>query len=65
MPAYLAEFEAEYRRLGFQPFVEMHPWPMSMLFHLPRGFGEYLRERAQPSLEVEDEFSSNANKKVI
>ncbi len=37
----------------------------TLLFHLARGFGEYLRERTQPSPEVEDEFSSNANKKVI
>ncbi len=36
----------------------------SLLFHLPRGFCEYLRERTQPSPETEDEFS-NANKKDI
>jgi pSer/pThr/pTyr-binding forkhead associated (FHA) protein len=36
----------------------------TLLFHLPRGFGEYLRARTQPSPEIEDEFS-NATKKVI
>lgn len=28
MPAYLAEFEAEYRRLGPQSFVRAYPWPV-------------------------------------
>jgi pSer/pThr/pTyr-binding forkhead associated (FHA) protein len=36
----------------------------TLLFHLPHGFGEYLRERTQPSPEIEDEFS-NATKKVM
>lgn len=36
----------------------------TLLFHLPLGFGEYLRERTQPSLEIEDDFG-NANKKVM
>lgn len=28
MPAYLAEFEAEFRRLGLQSFVRTYPWPV-------------------------------------
>ena len=28
MPAYLAEFEKEFRRLGLQPFVQAYPWPV-------------------------------------
>jgi pSer/pThr/pTyr-binding forkhead associated (FHA) protein len=28
MPAYLADFEAEYRRLGPQSFVRAYPWPV-------------------------------------
>jgi pSer/pThr/pTyr-binding forkhead associated (FHA) protein len=36
----------------------------TLLFHLPRGFGEYLRERTQPSPEKEDDFS-NETKKVM
>ena len=36
----------------------------TFLFHLPRGFAEYLHERTQPSPEIEDEFT-NVNKKVM
>ena len=28
MPVYLAEFEAEYRRLGPQSFARAYPWPV-------------------------------------
>jgi len=28
MPAYLADFDAEYRRLGPQSFVRAYPWPV-------------------------------------
>jgi pSer/pThr/pTyr-binding forkhead associated (FHA) protein len=37
----------------------------TLLFHLPRGFGEYLRERTQPSPETDDDEFGNANKKVM
>jgi pSer/pThr/pTyr-binding forkhead associated (FHA) protein len=36
----------------------------TLLFQMPRGFGEYLRERTQSSPEFEDEFG-NDNKKVM
>ena len=37
----------------------------TLLFHLPRGFGEYLRERTQPSPVTEEDEFSNVNKKVM
>jgi pSer/pThr/pTyr-binding forkhead associated (FHA) protein len=38
----------------------------TLLFHLPRGFGEFLRQRAQPQDQDQDQDDfGNANKKVI
>ena len=36
----------------------------SLLFHLPRGFGEFLRQRTQSQDQDQDDFGT-ANKKVI
>jgi predicted component of type VI protein secretion system len=36
----------------------------TLLFHLPRGFGEFLRQRTQPEEQGQDEFG-NDNKKVM
>jgi pSer/pThr/pTyr-binding forkhead associated (FHA) protein len=36
----------------------------SLLFHLPRGFGEFLRQRTQSRDQGEDDFD-NENKKVM
>ena len=36
----------------------------SLLFHLPRGFGEFLRQRTQPQDQGQDDFG-NENKKVM
>jgi pSer/pThr/pTyr-binding forkhead associated (FHA) protein len=36
----------------------------TLLFHLPKGFGEFLRQRTQPEDQGQDEFG-NDNKKVI
>ena len=36
----------------------------TLLFHLPRGFGEFLRQRTQPQDQDQDDFGI-ANKKVI
>jgi hypothetical protein len=35
-----------------------------LLFHLPRGFGEFLRQRTQSRDQGEDDFD-NENKKVM
>ena len=42
MPAYLAEFEAEYRRLGTQSFVRAYPWPVLIV----AGIGGVLKGNA-------------------
>jgi hypothetical protein len=36
----------------------------TLLFHLPRGFGEFMRQRTQPQDQDQDDFGI-ANKKVI
>ena len=40
----------------------------TLLFHLPRGFGEFLQQRSQPQDQDQDRDQDdfgNANKKVI
>jgi pSer/pThr/pTyr-binding forkhead associated (FHA) protein len=37
----------------------------TLLFHLPGGFGDYLRERTQPTPATEEDEFSNVNKKVM
>jgi hypothetical protein len=38
----------------------------TLLFHLPRGFGEFLRQRTQTQDQDQDQDDfGNANKKVI
>jgi pSer/pThr/pTyr-binding forkhead associated (FHA) protein len=40
MPTYLADYEAEYRRLGVQPFVKAYPWPVLVVTGMTGALGE-------------------------
>ncbi len=40
MPSYLADFEAEYLRLGSQSFVRTYPWPVLVVTGIAAALGD-------------------------